>query len=60
MALRSGNDVDPNDGSDGPLKTTFLLAMATAMAVLPLERIFKPAVWGGAGVADDVAPSPKP
>lgn len=50
-----GNDVDPNDDFDGPLKTTFLLAMATPMVVLPLERIFKPAVWGEAGVADDVA-----
>lgn len=50
-----GADADPHDGFEGPLKTTFLLAMATPMVVLPLERIFKPAVWGTAGVADDLA-----
>ena len=45
----------PEDGFNGPLKTTFLLAMATPMLVLPLERIFRPAVWGARGVADDLA-----
>lgn len=48
-------DADPNDGFEGPLLTTFLLAMATPMVVLPLERIFRPAVWGDPGVADDLA-----
>lgn len=48
-------DADPNDGFEGPLLTTFLLAMATPMLVLPLERIFRPAVWGDPGVADDLA-----
>jgi hypothetical protein len=28
----------------GPLKTTFLLAMATPLILLPMERIFKPAM----------------
>ena len=37
----------------GPLRTTFLLAMATPMVVLPIERIFKPAVLKKGGVADD-------
>jgi len=33
----------PDDGQfGGPLATTFLLAMATPMVVLPIERIFKP------------------
>ena len=51
---RIGAETDPNDGFNGPLKTTFLLAMATPMLVLPLERIFRPAVWGDRGVADDL------
>src|ERR1700733_2030795 len=50
-----GAETDPEDGFNGPLKTTFLLAMATPMVVLPLERIFRPAVWGDRGVADDLA-----
>lgn len=48
-------DTDPNDGFEGPLKTTFLLAMAAPMLVLPLERIFKPAMGRRPGVADDLA-----
>jgi hypothetical protein len=50
-----GAETDAEDGFNGPLKTTFLLAMATPMVVLPLERIFRPAVWGDRGVADDLA-----
>lgn len=53
-AERIGEETDPHDGFNGPLKTTFLLAMATPMLVLPLERIFRPAVWGDRGVADDL------
>lgn len=37
----------------GPLSTTFLLAMATPMVVLPIERIVKPAHPGAAQVGDD-------
>ena len=37
----------------GPLDTTFLLAMATPMIVLPLERIFKPTRPGADVPADD-------
>lgn len=37
----------------GPLKTTFLVAMATPMIVLPIERIFKPARPHHEGLADD-------
>lgn len=48
-------DTDPNDGFEGPLKTTFLLAMACPMLLLPLERIFKTAVGRKPGVADDFA-----
>lgn len=52
---RIAEDTDPDDGFEGPLKTTFLLAMASPMLVLPLERIFKTAVGRKAGVADDLA-----
>lgn len=52
---RIARDTDPNDGFEGPLKTTFLLAMASPMLVLPLERLFKTAVGRKAGVADDLA-----
>jgi hypothetical protein len=52
-------DTDPHDGFDGPLRTTFLLAMASPMLVLPLERIFKTAIGRKAGVADDLALSGK-
>jgi hypothetical protein len=39
----------PGDGDfGGPLKTTFLLALATPMLILPVERMFK-----RSGVADD-------
>jgi len=44
---------DPDGRWGGPLKTTFLLAMATPMIALPLERIFKPAQDYHDGVADD-------
>src|SRR5579883_3143229 len=37
----------------GPLETTFLLALATPMIVLPIERIFKPAEPGAAPAGDD-------
>jgi hypothetical protein len=36
----------------GPLTTTFLLAVATPMVVLPIERIFKPSD-GRVGAGDD-------
>ena len=49
---------DPDGLWGGPLKTTFLLAMATPMLVLPLERIFKPLIWDVVGVANDVAQDP--
>ncbi|MEQ9152776.1 MAG: hypothetical protein RLO06_14965 [Parvibaculum sp.] len=42
----------------GPLGTTFLLALATPMIVLPIERIFKPAEAGGAQAGDDRALDP--
>lgn len=55
----------PRDAdSNGSLETTFLLAMATPMIVLPIERLFKPTTAAGlAGddrdldpdLADDVA-----
>lgn len=44
---------DPDGRWGGPLKTTFLVAMATPMLVLPIERIFKPAGQQHHGVADD-------
>jgi hypothetical protein len=47
------DESDPNGRWGGPLKTTFLLAMATPMIALPLERIFKPAQDYHDGVADD-------
>lgn len=37
----------------GPLKTTLLLALATPMIVLPVERIFKRVAFNDPGVADD-------
>ena len=44
----------PNDFRfGGPLRTTFLLAMATPMIVLPVERIFKPGNRRAAQVGDD-------
>ena len=47
------DDSDPSGRWGGPLKTTFLLAMATPMIALPIERIFKPARPNHEGVADD-------
>jgi hypothetical protein len=49
---------DPDGRWGGPLKTTFLLAMATPMLVLPLERVFKPVIWGKPGIADEVSLDP--
>jgi hypothetical protein len=46
-------DSDPHGRWGGPLKTTFLVAMATPMIVLPIERIFKQARANNEGVADD-------
>lgn len=44
----------PDDARHGgPLQTTFLLAMATPMIVLPIERMFKPAEPNPVYVADD-------
>lgn len=58
LAARVDEASDPDGLWGGPLKTTFLLAMATPMVVLPMERIFKPAD-GNAGVADDTALDPR-
>ena len=41
-----------DDRHGGPLTTTFLIAMATPMIALPIERLFKP-TQGGEVVADD-------
>lgn len=49
--IKEGLPDDPRFG--GPLRTTFLLAMATPMIVLPVERIFKPGNPGAAQAADD-------
>jgi len=45
------------DKFGGPLRTTFLLAMATPMIVLPVDRIFQPG-QGRIRVADDTFLSP--
>jgi hypothetical protein len=42
----------------GPLRMTFLLAMATPMVVLPIERIFKPSA-GATTIGDDTKLDPK-
>lgn len=39
----------------GPLKTTFLLALATPMVLLPVERLFKRINHNEGGIADDRA-----
>ncbi len=49
---------DPEGRWGGPLRTTFLVAMATPMVVLPIERLFKPVVQRRAGVANDAAVVP--
>lgn len=46
-----------SDKFGGPLRTTFLLAMATPMIVLPVDRIFQPG-QGRVRVADDTFLSP--
>src|SRR5262249_40614531 len=44
----------PSDAEfGGPLRTTFLLAMATPMIVLPVERLFKPGTQVAAQAGDD-------
>jgi hypothetical protein len=44
----------PDDGQfGGPLGTTLLLALATPMIVLPIERIFKPTKPGNTQAGDD-------
>lgn len=53
LSRRVEEDSDPDGQWGGPLKTTFLIAMATPMLVLPIERIFKPAGGNHHGVADD-------
>lgn len=49
--VRKGLPDDAKYG--GPLGTTFLLALATPMIMLPVERIFKPANPNRAYAADD-------
>jgi hypothetical protein len=53
LIQRVDEESDPDGRWGGPLKTTFLLAMATPMLVLPMERLFKPARPNHRGVADD-------
>lgn len=48
---------DPNGPWGGPLRTTFLMAMAGPMIILPVERIYKP-MFARAGVASDVLIDP--
>jgi hypothetical protein len=50
-AVQGGLPGDAQFG--GELSTTFLLAMATPMLVLPIERLFKPARPGASQVGDD-------
>lgn len=57
-ADRVARDAALADRFGGPLKTTFLLAMATPMVILPIERIYRPASGEAAGVADDQALDP--
>jgi len=49
--VEAGLEADAAFG--GPLKTTFLLALATPMIVLPVERVFKRVAFNDSGVADD-------
>lgn len=46
-------DSDPQGRWGGPLKTTFLVALAAPMIALPIERLFKPARPHHLGLADD-------
>lgn len=55
LSQRVDEASDPDGRWGGPLKTTFLLAMATPMVVLPIERLFKPLVWGRGAIANDQA-----
>ena len=57
LSARIDEAADPEGLWGGPLKTTFLLAMATPLVVLPMERIFKPA-RARAGAADDTGLDP--
>ena len=52
-------DSDSQGRWGGPLKTTFLLAMATPMLVLPIERIFKPQDPNKPFAADDIELQPE-
>ncbi len=53
------NDGLPDDERfAGPLRTTFLLAMATPMIVLPIERLFKPGNPNAAQAGDDTELDP--
>jgi hypothetical protein len=47
------NGLPEDERFGGPLDTTFLLALATPMIVLPVERIFKPMRPGADVPADD-------
>ncbi len=49
--VQQGLDGDVRFG--GPLGTTFLLAMATPMIVLPIERLYKPAANAADQAGDD-------
>ena len=51
-------DVALADRFRGPLMTTFVLAMATPMLILPIERIYRPVSGDTSGVADDQALDP--
>lgn len=53
LGERVDEESDPDGRWGGPLKTTFLVAMATPMLLLPMERLFKPARPKHQGVADD-------
>lgn len=54
-ADRIAEDAALSERFRGPLMTTFVLAMATPMLVLPIERIYRPASGDASGVADDQA-----
>jgi len=53
LSTRVEGDDDLAKEFRGPLRTTFLLAMATPMIVLPMERLYKPIIARRPGVADD-------
>ena len=49
LYTRVADGLPDDDHFGGPLSTTFLLAMATPMIVLPIEWIFKPSIGDTAG-----------